>query len=1011
MNILALTPPMKSNRTTMSPAALQFWCSGIRVLLVALLLVLGCGIARAGETANAGPADLSLDGDDWLLATDPANIGREEKWFESSRPEARPTKLPWIIQGAFPGYHGVAWYWKAFSAPELESPEARALLRFWSVSYKADVWLNGSHVGGNEGTEVPFVLDVTGTLRPGASNLLAVRVVHPARAGDGTDGILLGQVPGGVPFNHGGILDSVELLIRPGVFLKDVYVHSDPATGRMEIEATLHNSRTRAVTAAVVFSVDPTGVKTELNPNLEPGDTVVRGQLQIEKPRLWNLDDPFLYHLKTRVQAQDSAADEQTVRTGFRDFRVENGHFRLNGKRIFLRMAHTGQQDPFGMRVPFNPDWPITDLRLMKAMGFNAIRFFQAMGLRRQLDFADEFGFLVMEEPRGGWLMDYSPGLYEERRDRQMRAMVRRDRNHPCIVAWGLLNESPWDLSPDHPIFLHAKGALGLIRSNDMHRLVFLSSGRWDCDPGVGSVANPGSRAWQHLLGIDAEVASRITPLCGPGGVWPQPPALPIAGYSGPLGDIHIYPRVPHTAEIQDFLRTVGSGTKNVFVSEFGIASAVDLVRMQELYSLCGFAHLDGAKGFQDRLNRFMTDWDRWQMAATFDQPSHYFYQCQRANSRQRLDGINALRANPHIVGYSLTANIDTANAGEGVFDLFRREKPGMRQALLDGFAPLRWSLFAEPRNLYRGRAIKLEAVLANEDALPAGAHAVTIEVLGPGDSVVMTRQATFTMPASPEPPLASPVFQETLKADWPSGSYRLRASFVDGRKMPGSEIVFHVADPAEMPAVKQPVLIWGEDTELSARLWSLGIPCRPFTAEAGATDGVIVASRQIPPPGGKAALDALMEKVSNGAQVLFLDPEVFASGSDPTFHLPLAEKGTAANPFDTSCYYAKDEWAKAHPVFAGLPSGGILDFAYYRELLADRLWQGQDTPDETVAGAIATSFGYYSGTRFAIYHRGKGRWILNMYHLRENMGKHPAAERLLRNTLNYLASENRKKE
>ena len=181
--------------------------------------------------------------------------------------------------------------------------------------------------------------------------------------------------------------------------------------------------------------------------------------------------------------------------------------------------------------------------------------------------------------------------------------------------------------------------------------------------------------------------------------------------------------------------------------------------------------------------------------------------------------------------------------------------------------------------------------------------------------------------------------------------------------------------------------------------------------AEAGAADGVILASRQIPPPGGKAALDALMEKVSNGAQVLFLDPEVFASGSDPTFHLPLAEKGTAANPFDTSCYYAKDEWAKAHPVFAGLPSGGILDFAYYRELLADRLWQGQDTPDETVAGAIATSFGYYSGTRFAIYHRGKGRWILNMYHLRENMGKHPAAERLLRNTLNYLASENRKKE
>ena len=250
----------------------------------------------------------------------PQNVGREEKWFESSRPDAKPTKVPWVIQDAFPGYHGVVWYWKAFSAPELESPEPAPCCGSGRFLYKADVWLNGTHVGGNEGAEMPFALDVTETLRPGAANLLAVRVVHPAEAGGGTDGILLGQIPGGGPFNHGGIQDSVELLIRPAVFLKDVYVHSDPATGRMEIEATLHNSRSRAVTAAMVFSIDPTGVTSELNPMLEPGDTVVRGQLQIEKPRLWNLDDPFLYHLKTRVQAQDSAADEQTVRTGFRDF-------------------------------------------------------------------------------------------------------------------------------------------------------------------------------------------------------------------------------------------------------------------------------------------------------------------------------------------------------------------------------------------------------------------------------------------------------------------------------------------------------------------------------------------------------------------------------------------------------------------------------------------------------------------------------------------------------------------
>ena len=85
-------------------------CFGIRVLSVAVLLVLGSGIARGGEAATAGPAPqplsstvVSLDGDRWLLATDPKNVGREEKWFEAPRPEAKPTKVPWIIQDAFPG--------------------------------------------------------------------------------------------------------------------------------------------------------------------------------------------------------------------------------------------------------------------------------------------------------------------------------------------------------------------------------------------------------------------------------------------------------------------------------------------------------------------------------------------------------------------------------------------------------------------------------------------------------------------------------------------------------------------------------------------------------------------------------------------------------------------------------------------------------------------------------------------------------------------------------------------
>jgi hypothetical protein len=108
------------------------------LLFIISLLVVGSTIALAGEAATSVPAGqpvsstvVSLDGDGWLLATDPKNVGREEKWFEMPRAEAKPTKVPWIIQDAFPAYHGVAWYWREFAAPTNPHAGGRWLLRFW----------------------------------------------------------------------------------------------------------------------------------------------------------------------------------------------------------------------------------------------------------------------------------------------------------------------------------------------------------------------------------------------------------------------------------------------------------------------------------------------------------------------------------------------------------------------------------------------------------------------------------------------------------------------------------------------------------------------------------------------------------------------------------------------------------------------------------------------------------------------------------------------------------------
>ena len=88
------------------------------------------------------------------------------------------------------------------------------------------------------------------------------------------------------------------------------------------------------------------------------------------------------------------------------------------------------------------------------------------------------------------------------------------------------------------------------------------------------------------------------------------------------------------------------------------------------------------------------------------------------------------------MAGCSLTGAVDTLASGEGLITLFReqQEKPGMQQAVSDGFAPLRWCLFVEPVNVYRGTSVELDVVLANEDVLDPCDYTVNIEVFGPGD-------------------------------------------------------------------------------------------------------------------------------------------------------------------------------------------------------------------------------------------------------------------------------------
>ena len=425
-------------------------------LLAASLLAGQSPGDTAGAAAVHSAAVVSLDGPGGCWR--PIRRTSDATRSGGRRPAAgaKSASVPGIIQEAFPMYHGVAWYWRDLTPPANPHAEGRYLLRFWNVDYLADVWLNGVHVGRHEGACEPFVLDVTDAIRPQAVNRLAVRVLNPTDAP--IDGIRLPETahtaksPGawrpGLGDNWGGLADSVELIVvarrprRGPLRPPRSQDRPDPRTGQFPQRRPAGRRGARHVVRRAGHGRRDPGRFAHSTANCRCGDTLVEAELKVEHPRPWELNDPFLYRVTVGASAEGSPSfDEYSTRCGFRDFRLENGYFRLNGKRLFLKSSHTGCETPVGTVVAIDPDLLRRDLLNCKVMGMNMVRSFTGLASRYQIELCDEIGLMMYQENYASWFMEPSPKM-AERFDRSTLAMVRRDRNHPSIVMWGLLNET-----------------------------------------------------------------------------------------------------------------------------------------------------------------------------------------------------------------------------------------------------------------------------------------------------------------------------------------------------------------------------------------------------------------------------------------------------------------------------------------------------------------------------------------------------------------------------------------
>jgi beta-galactosidase len=327
----------------------------------------------------------------------------------------------------------VAWYRKHFVIPQ--SDQGRILqLEFGGVFRDSQVWLNGQFLGSHLGGYTGFYFDITKAARCGADNVLVVRVDPRQREGWWYEG--------------SGIYRHVYYTAMAPLHVAwySTYVISTVPNGsqgadaeaELTIQTTVENKGTAAVTCGVESEiVGPDGTSLQTLKTEGVVDAAAQRQLVqhavLPHPRLWSLESPHLYQLRTTILQAGRPVDSTTTTFGIRTihFDADKGFF-LNGKHVRIQGVACHQDFPaVGIAVPDSlQPWRVKKL---KDMGCNGWRTAHNEPNEAVLDACDRMGMLVMAENRH--LDDSDANLAD------LATMIQHDRNHPSIVMWSLCNE------------------------------------------------------------------------------------------------------------------------------------------------------------------------------------------------------------------------------------------------------------------------------------------------------------------------------------------------------------------------------------------------------------------------------------------------------------------------------------------------------------------------------------------------------------------------------------------
>ena len=385
----------------------------------------------------------NFDDSDWEQVTLPHDWAIEGPFFTGDEPEVGGG------MGRLPN-HGVAWYRRTLDIPASDAGRRLFLDIDGAMSY-AMVWCNGQLVGGWPYGYTSFRLDLTPYLKTGQSNQLAIRVDNPNHSSR--------WYTGGGLYRHVWLTKTSPVHVAHwGTFITTRDVSAQRAT--VDLELTLDNSADTDQSIDVVTRVhvldasdQPSGpVVAEFDPlkvTLRAQDQArLKTAITIDNPRLWGphpAQTPNRYVAVTTLQQNGQLIDTYESRFGIRDLRFDpvEGVF-VNGQHVYLQGVNQ-HHDLGALGAAFNVRAAERQLEILQAMGCNAIRMAHNPPAPELLELTDRMGFLVINESFDVWARKKTPLdhhlIFPEWSEPDMRALVRRDRNHPSVIMWSTGNE------------------------------------------------------------------------------------------------------------------------------------------------------------------------------------------------------------------------------------------------------------------------------------------------------------------------------------------------------------------------------------------------------------------------------------------------------------------------------------------------------------------------------------------------------------------------------------------